>query len=259
MYSPVFRIKSNGVPILSKMEIDCIAERCLMDFCPKALEAPQPIDEDRFLTEYLGLDQDFQYLTHCGLYLGMVIFEDSNKIAVYNKDTNRAEYIKAKKGTVIIDNTLLEENQEHRYRFTAIHEAGHWLFHRHKYCKKTTKFTLYDISNVDSFKCRANNIEGKFKPVEQWNDNDTMEWQANYFSSALLMPKSMMSKLCNDKNIVHELKCQSYWGNEMYNSLLIDKVSEVFNVSKKAAEIRLKNLYLCNNSFENYKSTSITI
>lgn len=229
-----------------------------MDFCPKVLEAPEPIDEDRFLTEYLGLTQDFQYLTHCGLYLGMIVFEDSNKIAVYNQDTNRAEYIKVKKGTVIIDNTLLQENQEHRYRFTAIHEGGHWLFHRHKYCKKTTKIPLYDICGVDSFQCRANNIESKFKPLEQWNDNDTMEWQANYFSSALLMPKSMLVKLCNDKNIVEELSYQSFWNNDIYNCLLINKVSEVFNVSRKAAEVRLNNLYLFNSaSGENLYSTSI--
>lgn len=220
-----------------------------MEFCPKALEAPQPIDEDRFLTEYLGLTQDFKYLTHCGLYLGMIVFEDSNKIPIYDEATNRAEYISVKKGTVIIDNSLLEENQEHRYRFTAIHEGGHWLFHRHKYCKKIGQVSVYDVSDVNNFKCRANNIDFKFKPLEQWNDDDTMEWQANYFSSAVLMPKSMMVKLCNDKNTIKELICQSYWNNYLYNNLLINKVSEVFNVSKRAAEVRLNNLNLisCDN------------
>lgn len=232
-----------------------------MEFCPEVLKAPQPIDEDRFLTEYLGLTQDFQYLTHCGLYLGMIVFEDSNKIPVYDEDTNRAEYIRVKKGTVIIDNTLLEENQEQRYRFTAIHEGGHWVLHRHKYCKKATGITIYNTYNTcstSSFKCRANNIDFKFKPLEQWNDNDTMEWQANYFSSAILMPKSMMVKLCNDKNIVEELTFQSYWNMHLYNNLLIKKVSEVFNVSKKAAEVRLNNLNLFNSvSRESLYSTSI--
>lgn len=221
-----------------------------MDFCPKVLEAPQPIDEDRFLTEYLGLTQDFQYLTHCGLYLGMIVFEDSNKVPIYNEDKNRAEYISAKKGTVIIDNTLLQENQEHRYRFTAIHEGGHWLLHRHKYCEKVRQALVYDICNRQSFKCRANNIDCKCKPLEKWDDDDTMEWQANYFSSALLMPKSMMFKLCNDKNMVEELRYQSFWNTDTYNTLLIDKVSEVFNVSKKAAEVRLNNLDLFRSAVE---------
>ncbi|OCA97846.1 ImmA/IrrE family metallo-endopeptidase [Clostridium beijerinckii] len=244
MYKPTFRTKPNGVPILSKNEIDIIAERCLMEFCPEALVAPKPIDEDRFLTEYLGLTQDFQYLTHCGLYLGMIVFEDSNKIPIFDECTNRAEYISVKKGTVIIDNTLLEENQEHRYRFTAIHEGGHWVLHRLKYCKKTTKITNNNFCGTSSFKCRANNIDFKYKPLELWNDDDTMEWQANYFSSAILMPRSIMVKLCKDKRVIDELTCQSYWNLHLYNKLLIKKISEIFNVSKKAAEVRLNNLNL---------------
>jgi hypothetical protein len=143
MYSPTFRTKPNGVPILSKSEIDIIAERCLMEFCPEVLKAPQPIDEDRFLTEYLGLTQDFQYLTHCGLYLGMIVFEDSNKIPVYDEDTNRAEYIRVKKGTVIIDSSLLEEGQEGRYRFTSMHEAGHWILHRRKFMRDINQASFF--------------------------------------------------------------------------------------------------------------------
>ena len=81
MYILNFRTKSNGVPILSKIEIDNIAERCLMEFCPQTLETPQPIDEDRFITDYLGLTQDFKYLSHCGVYLGMIVFEDNKKIS----------------------------------------------------------------------------------------------------------------------------------------------------------------------------------
>lgn len=242
MYSPTFRIKSNGVPILSKIEIEQIAERCLLDFCPEALITPQPIDEDRFLTEYLGLTQDFQYLSHCGLYLGMMIFEDSDKIIVYNEEENKADYISAKKGTVIIDSTLLEENQEHRYRFTAIHEGAHWILHKHKFCKTIGQPSLFELYNVRNFQCRANNIECKFKPLQYWNDDDTMEWQANYFTSALLMPKNMIFKVCNDKETIDEIKFRCFGYDEFYNEFLIMKISETFKISKKAVEIRLMNL-----------------
>lgn len=248
MYSPAFRTKTNGVPILSKIEVDEIAERCLLDFCPEVLIIPQPIDEDRFLTQYLGLTQDFQYLTHCGLYLGMMIFEDSDKIAVYNQEENRADYINAKKGTVIIDNTLLEENQEHRYRFTAIHEGGHWILHKHKFCKPIGQVSLFEMYNLRNVQCRANNIDGKYKPLQRWNDDDTMEWQANYFSSAVLMPRSMVFKVCNDKDTIDEINFRCWGYNELYNDFLIIKISEVFNVSKKAAEVRLINLNIIRNN-----------
>lgn len=44
MYIPNFRTKVNGVPVLSKIEIDTIAEKCIRDYCPEALNAPQSID-----------------------------------------------------------------------------------------------------------------------------------------------------------------------------------------------------------------------
>jgi Zn-dependent peptidase ImmA (M78 family) len=130
MFDPSYYISKSGVPILNKDYIDYIAERFLEDFCSEALRKPQAIDIDSFAMNYLKLKQDFQYLSHCGLYLGMMVFNDTKKVAVYNPDKNRAEYIEAREGTFIIDNSLLEKNQECRYRFTVGHEASHWIFHR---------------------------------------------------------------------------------------------------------------------------------
>lgn len=129
MYYPDVRRKRSGAPILSRKEIDDIAENLIADFCPEALRTPQQIDIDLFVQDYLKMDQDYQYLSHCGVYLGMTVFNDTDKIPVYDPVTDRAEYISAKARTVIIDNTLLEENQEHRYRFTMGHESGHGYFH----------------------------------------------------------------------------------------------------------------------------------
>lgn len=257
MYNPSFRMKSNNVPVLSKEEIDNIAEKFLMDFNPEILVTPQPIDEDRFLTEYLGLEQDFQYLSHCGCYLGMLVFNDTNKVQVYDTYTGRAEYISAKAGTVIIDNTLLEEGQEQRYRFTAIHEGGHWIFHRKKYYRDMAQISVFDFFDMPNIQCRTVSVDPKFKPIHKWNDNDTMEWQANYFASALLMPKSMVFKICNDEEFIEHLKFMS-WGNEKsYNELLIKKISKTFNVSKQAAEVRLNNLKIINSYDDNQYTTTV--
>lgn len=243
MYNPNFRIKSNNVPILSKDEIDYIAERFLKDFNPKAFKNPKFIDEDRFLTEYLGLKQDFQYLSHNRCYLGMLVFNDSDKVIVYDKDTKRAEYISAKLGTVIIDNTLLEEYQEQRYRFTAMHEAGHWIFHRKKYSENRTSKTTNNFLKEENIKCKTSRVDPKFKPCGEWNDNDTMEWQANYFASAMLMPKSMVFKAVGEENdYIDYLKFMSFGNNILYNEYLVKYIARIFNVSKQAAETRLNNL-----------------
>lgn len=78
------------------------------DFCPNALKTPTEIDADRFLTRYLGLTQDYKYLSHCGVYLGMTVFNDTDYVPVFNDERWEAEFITVKAGTVIIDNILLE-------------------------------------------------------------------------------------------------------------------------------------------------------
>lgn len=110
--------------------MDIIGENLVGEFMPEALKTPQEIDIDLFVQDYLGMEQDFQYLSHCGAYLGMTVFNDTDIVPVYNPVDHCAECISAKAHTVIIDNTLLEENQEHRYRFTMGHEASHGFLYK---------------------------------------------------------------------------------------------------------------------------------
>ena len=92
--------------MLSRKEIDVIGQNIVGDFMPEALKSPQEIDIDLLAQDYLGMDQDFQYLSHCGVYLGMTVFNDTDKVPVYDPQNNCAEYISAKAHTVIIDKTL---------------------------------------------------------------------------------------------------------------------------------------------------------
>ena len=74
------------------------------------------------------------------------------------------------------------------------HEGGHDIFHRGYFSYNPNQRSLFDDASEQLIQCREVNTKGKTKPLAQWNDKDTMEWQANYFSSALLMPKSMVLK-----------------------------------------------------------------
>ena len=93
MYKPHFRVSKSGVPILSKKEINAAAEGFVADFQPSALCHPEPLDIESFMEIYLGMTPDFQYLSHNGIYLGMTVFNDTDKVPVYDPQTNRAEYI----------------------------------------------------------------------------------------------------------------------------------------------------------------------
>ena len=231
MYTPTFRTNQANVPILSKDEIDAIGERLVADFCPQAVESPMEIDIDRFITRYLGMNQDFQYLTNCGVFLGMTIFKDTDRVIVYNPQQKRAEYIYVRARTVIIDNSLLEDKQEHRYRFTAGHEAAHGILHAGYFANNPNQLSLVGSDYVPMVQCRIDNAKTCQKPVTQSTDKDWMEWQANRLSSAILMPKSMVLKAA------HEAENASPVANAA-----LEAVVRIFNVSNEAAHYRLKEL-----------------
>lgn len=231
MYTPNFRTNRANVPILSKNQLDDIGEGLVADFCPQALESPMEIDVDRFITRYLGLEQDFQYLSHCGLYLGMTVFNDTNRVRIFNPQLNRAEYLSVRAGTVIIDNSLLNDNQEHRYRFTAGHEAAHGILHPGYFAYNPDQLSMFGDDYVPMVQCRVDFTKGVKKPVTRWTDKDWMEWQANRLASAILMPKSMVLR------VAHEAEDRRSSANAG-----LEAVVATFNVSNEAAAIRLKEL-----------------
>ena len=228
MYKPTFKTNANNLPILSRAEIDRIGECLVEDFNPDAIKEPTEIDIDRFITRYLGMTQDFQYLSHCGLYLGMTVFNDSDRVTVFNPDKWRAEFISAKAGTVIIDNSLLAENQEHRYRFTAGHEAAHGILHSAYFARMAERnASATDI--MPMVQCRADNTRAFRSSSRKKSDAEWMEWQANCLSSAILMPRSMVIKVA---------KKAARAGRSVNAGL--EAVVSTFNVSNDAAYYRLQ-------------------
>ena len=193
MYTPTFNTNARSLPILSRAEIDQIGESLVADFNPDAVKEPTEIDIDRFITRYLGMEQDFQYLSHCGLYLGMTVFNDSDRVTVFNPDKWCAEFISAKAGTVIIDNSLLADNQEHRYRFTAGHEAAHGVLHT-EYFAQLAKKNASAVDIMPMVQCRADSTRVHKNTSRMRTDADWMEWQANSLSSSILMPVVWLSR-----------------------------------------------------------------
>lgn len=232
MYTPTFNTNARGLPILSRTAIDQIGEELVADFNPAAILEPTEIDIDRFITRYLGMEQDFQHLSHCGLYLGMTVFNDSDRVAVFNPEQWCAEFISAKAGTVIIDNSLLEDHQEHRYRFTAGHEAAHGILHT-TYFSQLTQKNGSATNIMPMVQCRADSARVHRDTRRMRTDSDWMEWQANCLSSAILMPRSMVIKAAKRA----ERKSCSV-------NAALEAVIRTFNVSNDAAYYRLQELGL---------------
>lgn len=236
MYFPKFVIKNNGVPILSKKELEIMAENFLKDFKTETLIKPQAIDIDDFAFNYLGLKLDFHHLSHDESILGAMVFDDT-VIPVYNPESNKAEYSVIDKETVVIDSKLAEEHQERRYRYTVGHEVGHAIFHR-KYFKHKSHISYYDEKNLKLVQEAEETFSG-YKSVELWEDKDFVEWQANYFSAALLMPRSMIVKVLMELPLKDkDLKEEEY----------VYAVTKIFQVSWEAAANRLNSLGIIKNA-----------
>ena len=234
MYRPDFKTNKNGVPVLSKQQIEVIGENFVRDFCPHALKNPQPLDVEGFVEVYLGCKLDYQFLPHCGAFLGMMVFNATDKVIVYDPVNNRAEYIHADARTVIIDNTLLEDNQTHRYRFTLGHEAGHDILHSQVYAFNPNQISMFENSSANPMvQCRA--IMPAFSSYNEWTDVDRMEWQSNYFSAVILMPAVAVRKLWEN----HKFKKK---GDILEAFSMVSKTAATFNVSPEAARIRLEAL-----------------
>lgn len=238
MVKPTLTCKQDGVPVLAKKDIEAITQRILLEFDPTLLASPKEIDVDALAELYFNVTLDYQYLTNCGIILGMTAFNDAS-IPVYDPFRDRAEYFQVQPGLVILDKTLLEENQEHRYRFTLAHELSHWLFHDsyYSYCPSQSSFFEYGWEGTEEplIGCRVNDMnskKGRLVTAHDW-----LEWQANFCGSCLLMPALSVQKLMKANGYFYNRNCS--YAEERAGIAL---VSEVFNVSLEAAGIRLHEL-----------------
>lgn len=237
MFKPSFRTKRDGVPILSRKEIETIAEGYIDDFQRSALYNPETIDIDSFIECYLGMTPDYQYLSHNGIYLGMTVFNDTDKVPVYNPSTNEADYISARARTVIIDRRLVEDQrQEHRCRFTQAHEGGHDVFHTPVFYRDPRQLCFLEEDRSPVIQCRVDAGRNPRKTDPRlWTDKERMEWQANAFASCLMMPRPATRKI--------------FEGNACSNRSMqivatIGQMVDIFNMSQEAVVYRLKDLGL---------------
>ena len=123
-----FYRRANGIPILSRNEIETIAQSILTDYKPGIEIEPAAVDIEHLAEAYFDLQMDYQDLSHNRSILGMTVFADCS-VPVYDGKKDEAKHIWVQEGTILIDNSLLKDDQIQRGRFTVGHEVGHWVLH----------------------------------------------------------------------------------------------------------------------------------
>ena len=89
-----------------------------------------------------------------------MVFQEVEPVPVYLPKEKCADYLYAKRGTRLIDNTLLDDRKEYRLRSTIGHEGGHWVFHSDYYTGKHIRNYHKNMQPSEITGCKKTGIEG---------------------------------------------------------------------------------------------------
>jgi Zn-dependent peptidase ImmA (M78 family) len=165
---------STSVPFLKRDYIESEAEGLLASYGKKYGRITKPpIPADEILNTFLRVTLDF---------------DDLPKLLGVGTDVFGATWIE--RGQVIIDQNLDPTNHPERigrYNFTIGHETGHWQLHRPYLLKNPDQESLFEREQRPTVICRTSEAK------------DPIEWQADFFSACLLMPKVLLREWWNSK------------------------------------------------------------
>jgi len=232
------------VPYITYDALDAYAEDVLRDAMPETLAAPVPIDAERFVEFYLGLDIIYKRLSYDSRILGMTAF-NAGYVQIIDEVTGKSEPFLVGAGTVIIEPSLTEKRNAQRRRFTYMHEGSHWMLHRKAFsadnpCGSVGKFENQYLAakegRIDYSRCQ-----------KERSDSERTERQADFLASAILMPRSTLRMAFRDFfKYYNERPRKIIRGSgrldDCYAEQLTGYVAKTFNVSKRAALIRLEKL-----------------
>jgi hypothetical protein len=236
------------VKYLTEDEIESDAKLLLAEYEDTAgepIKLPVPVNN---ITTY-----------HLALRLG---FDDLHKTLnrpMLNGQPDILGAIWVEKELVLIDRHLDPKSNPSmlgRYRFSVAHEIGHWRLHRSYVTRDPNQTALFEASTEPTVICRAS------------QENEPVEWQANFFGSCLLMPRRrvhdewkeylgrtsplLLSDLRPNGNMMMRAQSMIYEQGrneaEAVDVALFEEVAKPiarrFGVSAPAMRIRLENLGL---------------
>jgi len=231
------------VPYVYNDVLDDYAVAVLRDAIPEVLDRPMPVDVEWLLDYYLHLSVEFKKLSYGKKVLGMTAF-NPGYIQIINED-GQPDALLVDSGTIVIDSSLLRKRNEHRMRFTMMHEGTHWMIHQRAFSKENLLFENQKYEN--QYLAAKEGCIDYSRNQKERTDSERLERQADFFASAILIPKPTLRMAFVDffkfygvkpKAIVRGANAEQ----DAYAELLPKYISKIFNVSERAATIRLEKL-----------------
>ena len=233
------------VPYITNDALDDYAEALVADFAPERLNTPGIFDAEGFLEYYLGLTIRYMQIRYDRKVLGMTAF-NTGVLKVANEKTGLPDAVPVEKGTVILDSSLTAKRSVPRLRFTTLHEGVHWILHREAYSPDNP---FGHIGIYENKFLAAKEGNGDYvRSEKERTDVERMERQADFLSSAILMPRPALRKAyCDFFNFYNEKPRRRIIRgasplDDCYAAQLPQYVAKLFGVSEKAALIRLEKL-----------------
>lgn len=210
---------NNLIPFIPKSDYDKVASEFLELYYLGALKTPMPIPIERIAKEEMGLDIQYVCLSEELDIYGMTIFTDGI-VEIYNPSEKlyNSKMFTAK--TILIDPDAVKKTNLGCRNNTIAHECVHWYKHRYYY--KMQKYTLPRYAKY--CKCRIDQLP------EPSDEQYYIEIQAVGIAPRILMPKNTFIEAAENLNVSYE--------KDNRNSIRV--LADLFNVSMKSVEIRLK-------------------
>lgn len=248
--------KSNGLYVLSRMAIEQIATDVLKEYAPQNLEHPIPLDTRDMMENYLGLIVKHAYIGsfNSGI-LGLIVMSDTAEIPSLD-EMFKPMILQECFGTVLISKTLLGNENLPRKRYTEMHEASHFLLHQPYYTHRAQAAAHRESRQPGYVACRAMETD-HWK--EQKTETEWLEYQADTLAAALLMPYRIFIDYARSAIRKAGIRCgyltASPYTNTFQARNAISDISEAFQVSGRAVQIRLKHTGLIQDVSAAYSCT----
>jgi hypothetical protein len=202
---------------LAEDDIEFAAARLITDYEAEFRErVAAPVDIDHIGEAFCKLCFDWEFLPE-------LLDQHPELAAVLSDEEKRRSVVLGglypRKRLVVLNEKHLEayNKQPGRERFTKAHEIGHWVLHIDKSVLDQPSLFGDGDETQDAILCRD-------------GDKSRLEWQANRFAAALLMPKALFLDVALPLNL-------GTWQAQY-------ELRERFNVTISTLVIRLKQLGL---------------
>ena len=218
--------KNNNYPRLSAKDIELKAEEVITYFDQnylkyEILKEPKP-------TPLLRITEIMQ--NNYG------IFFDFKKDLGISKGGNKILGVFTFKPKKIFVDCSLQGNE--RFPFVLGHELGHLVFHRN------LKVDMDEYNTITDTERDFATGKKRLKTLRDW-----LEYQANRFSSAILLPRATVTEAILKTQIGLGIKRnlgKVYLNNQMHSKrdfdLVLNRLAVIYQVSKTNVECRLKDL-----------------